>query len=280
MRRLIVMLCVAGLSAVPPGEAVYAAVLSSVQSLRTGGCPGTRGLPSLRVRPALNLAAELWSMGGALGESATRSGYAAERISGLHVDGDESAAAGLLRERYCKLFSDGSLTDVGSYQRGRDAWVVLAAPFIALRAGDPRVMEQLLSLVNAARAQARRCGSRSMPASGPVRLNARLDAAAAGHAADMARRDYFAHVDPEGHSPADRVRRTGYTARVVGENLAVGAHSAAEVVDGWLHSPGHCENLMDARFTEMGLGFTGAEPPRAGEYWVQVFALPRSTKNR
>jgi uncharacterized protein YkwD len=275
LRRSIWVVSAAALLAVAQAGSARAAVLAAVQTLRAGGCPRAGGLAPLRVRPALSRAAELWSKGGALGESATRSGYAAERISGLHVDGDEAAAAGLLRERYCNLFSDAALTEVGTYQRGRDAWVVMAAPFVALRADDPRVMQRLLALVNGARAQARRCGARAMPAAAPVRLNPRLHAAAADHAADMAKRDYFAHVDPENHSPADRVRRTGYQARVVGENLAVGAHSEVEVVDGWLRSPGHCENLMDARFTEMGLGFAGAEPPRAGEYWVQVLALPR-----
>lgn len=274
MRAPLSAVCVgAWLAATATGNA-HGAVLGAVQSLRTGGCPRS-GLAPLHVRPALNRAAELWSKGAALGESASRSGYAAERLSGLHVDGDESAAARLLSERYCNLFSDAALTDVGTFQRGRDAWVVIAAPFVALRTDDPQVMQRLLALVNAARAQARRCGSKAMPAAAPVRLNPRLNGAADAHAADMARRDYFAHVDPENHTPADRVRRTGYDARVVGENLAVGARTEAEVVDGWLHSPGHCENLMDARFTEMGLGFAGAEAPRAGEYWVQVLALPR-----
>jgi uncharacterized protein YkwD len=251
-----------------------AAVLATVQGLRAGGCPRATGMSPLRVKPALSRAAEWWSQGSAAGEAAIRAGYAAERIAGLHLDGDESTAAALLRERYCNLFSDAALTDVGIYQRGPDTWLVLAAPFIALRPGDPRVMQRLLTLVNQARAQARRCGTRAMPAAPAVRLDPRLSAAAAGHAVDMARRDYFAHVDPENHSPADRVRRTGYDARVVGENLAVGAHSETEVVEGWLHSPGHCENLMDARFTDMGVGYAGAEPPRAGEYWVQVLALP------
>lgn len=275
MRHSMLAAWAALLFAVTHSGSAYAAVLTAVQALRAGGCPRASGLMPLRVRPALGRAAELWAKGAALGQSASRSGYAAERISGLHVDGDEVAAARLLRERYCHLFSDAALSDVGTYQRGRDAWVVMAAPFVALRADDPRVLQRLLTLVNQARAQARRCGARAMPAAAPVQLNPRLNAAATGHAADMARRDYFAHVDPENHSPADRVRRTGYEARVVGENLAVGARSETEVVDGWLHSPGHCENLMDARFTEMGLGFAGAEPPRAGEYWVQVLALPR-----
>jgi len=68
----------------------------------------------------------------------------------------------------------------------------------------------------------------------------------------MALHDYLEHQDLSGHSPADRVRAIGYRETLVGENIAYGPQSADEVVQGWLDSPGHCENIMDPRFSEMG----------------------------
>jgi uncharacterized protein YkwD len=90
----------------------------------------------------------------------------------------------------------------------------------------------------------------------------------------MARHDYFEHVDLGGHTPADRVRASGYREKLVGENIAYGPTSAEEVVAGWLHSTGHCENLMDARFAEMGLAQASGQGSRRGLYWDQVLTQP------
>jgi uncharacterized protein YkwD len=99
---------------------------------------------------------------------------------------------------------------------------------------------------------------------------------ALGHASDMALHDYFEHQDLSGHSPADRVRAIGYRETLVGENIAYGPQSADEVVQGWLDSPGHCENIMDPRFSEMGLAFAAGQSSRRGLYWVQLLAAPRA----
>jgi uncharacterized protein YkwD len=91
----------------------------------------------------------------------------------------------------------------------------------------------------------------------------------------MASTGRFAHAGADGSTPGQRVERAGYRAARVGENIAAGPTSAAEVVEGWLASPGHCANLMDARFTEMGLAYAVDSRSAAGIYWTQVFATPR-----
>ena len=48
-----------------------------------------------------------------------------------------------------------------------------------------------------------------------------------------------------------------------------------EVTEGWLTSPAHCENIMDARFTEIGIAYAASLNTAAGMYWTQVFAAPR-----
>jgi uncharacterized protein YkwD len=101
-----------------------------------------------------------------------------------------------------------------------------------------------------------------------------------GHASDMADNNYFEHKDLRGNTPSDRVRATGYQETLVGENIAYGPKSVDEVVQGWLDSPGHCENIMDPRFAEMGLGYATSHDSKRALYWVQVLAAPRKVASR
>jgi len=133
---------------------------------------------------------------------------------------------------------------------------------------------RVLQRVNEVRATGTTCGSKSMAPAPPLQRSATLDDVAAEHARDMARHDYFEHVDLSGRSPADRLRARGYHERLVGENIAYGPQTADEVVTGWLHSPGHCENIMDPRFEEMGLALSQGQGARRGLYWDQEFAQP------
>jgi hypothetical protein len=101
----------------------------------------------------------------------------------------------------------------------------------------------------------------------------RLAAAAQAHARDMVARRFFSHDSPDGRSVADRVLAVGYAYRVVAENIAAGQQTAAEVVDGWMNSPGHRANILSRDVAQIGIGFAVG-----GEYrtmWVQVFGTPR-----
>jgi uncharacterized protein YkwD len=62
---------------------------------------------------------------------------------------------------------------------------------------------------------------------------------------------------------------------VVGENIAAGQPTAEQVVAGWLKSAGHCANLMDPDFSEMGVAFAVAPQRGKAIYWAQLFATPR-----
>jgi uncharacterized protein YkwD len=124
------------------------------------------------------------------------------------------------------------------------------------------VQQQVLALVNQNR---RRYGCDGLS------LDRRLIDAANEHAADMARRRYFAHESPNGAGAGDRVRDAGYRWRRYGENIARGADNPYEVVDGWMHSPSHRENILDCRLHQMGVGLAIADDT---PYWVQDFATP------
>jgi uncharacterized protein YkwD len=140
---------------------------------------------------------------------------------------------------------------------------------------SPSLASRALQLVNDVRARGTHCGDELFGPAPPVSLSGTLDDVAGGHATDMAVKNYFEHVDPAGQSPADRVRAVGYQEKLVGENIAYGPKSVEEVVQGWLDSPGHCENIMDPRFAEMGIGLAQGHAKR-GLYWVQVLAQPRA----
>jgi uncharacterized protein YkwD len=142
------------------------------------------------------------------------------------------------------------------------------------RESSAAVRARVVQLVNEARSQGRRCGSERFAAAPPLRVSRDLDAAAASHARDMARRKYFEHEGRDGSQPRDRVRRAGYESRLTGENIAYGPVSAEEVVAGWLASPGHCENIMEPRFRDIGIGVASGRK-RGQIYWVQDFGAPR-----
>lgn len=137
---------------------------------------------------------------------------------------------------------------------------------------------ELFTAVNVARSTPRYCGSRWMPAVPPVRYDPALARAADAHASDMAHRNYFSHKSPEGEDFVSRIRNSGYQGDAGGENLAMGLPDATSVVAGWLDSPGHCENLMERAWTDMGLGYAQAHYPGYTSlftYWVQEFGQRR-----
>ena len=88
----------------------------------------------------------------------------------------------------------------------------------------------------------------------PLRIGRALSRAARSHSVDMARRGYF------DHGPfVQRLRRFGVRAPYVGENLASGTKplSAAAIVQMWIASPPHRQNLLDRSFRRVGVGLAG-----------------------
>lgn len=126
------------------------------------------------------------------------------------------------------------------------------------------VREAVMCLINRERAE------HSLP---PLRPNAELEAAAEDHNAEMLQVDYFAHVAPDGETPVERIRKTGYIANesvgyVIGENLAWGTYSLStpkSIVEAWVASPGHLANILEPRYTETGIGVVPSVPQSLGE---------------
>ncbi|WP_211238267.1 CAP domain-containing protein [Deinococcus pimensis] len=144
------------------------------------------------------------------------------------------------------------------------------APAPAPSTGASTFEQRVLELTNQARAQARTCGTQSFAATTPLAYNANLRAAAYNHSRDMAVRNFFSHTNPDGLSPFQRMTNAGYTGwTTAGENIAAGQTTPEQVVAGWLQSPGHCANIMNPRFRDLGVGFY--QGGSYGYYWTQDF---------
>jgi uncharacterized protein YkwD len=216
--------------------------------------------------------------GVSLHQALSSAGYSAAQSSAIHLAGavSDAAIARILAADYCGRLTDRNLREIGTQRQRRDAWIVLASPVAVPSARDSSAIgRQILDLVNRARLTGRRCGSKTFPPAAPLTQNPALAVAAVAHSQDMAAHGGFDHRGRDGSSPAMRVERAGYGRYLlVGENIAAGAMTPAEVTQGWLESPAHCENIMDARFSEVGSGFAVNLSSSELVYWTQVFAAP------
>lgn len=135
--------------------------------------------------------------------------------------------------------------------------------------GAPSIDElsarSVLDEVNALRARGCKCpNSRYSPPAPALQWEEKLENAAQSHADDMYRGRYFSHNSADGTSFSDRISRAGYRWSAVGENIAKGQPTARAVVHAWANSKGHCLNMMNPKFDDMGVG-------KNGPYWVQDF---------
>ena len=106
----------------------------------------------------------------------------------------------------------------------------------------------------------------------PLEMDERLYQAARKHAVDMARRDYFSHVSPDGTTPSQRVSDEQYRWVSVAENIAAGYTSVVDVVNGWVNSAGHYRNIRCTRCTRTGIAKVSDPTAQWKNYYVQVFA--------
>lgn len=245
----------------------YRAHPDSCQSARGGRSPLTLRA-NLQLPPGYS---------GGLREGLRQSGYQAAAVRAIRLAGPQTpgAAFDMLRAGYCQALLDSQYTDIGISRTGEQWQVVLARPLLDQHLADPRAAARsLLAQVNAARAKPRLCGRQRFAATRPLAWNPALGAAALGHSRAMAAGNYFSHQDPDGTTAYERALSAGYRGRQVGENIAAGQGSPMAAMAGWLASPGHCANLMNPLFTQMGAGYKVAPDSEAGIYWTMVFGAP------
>lgn len=173
----------------------------------------------------------------------------------------------------------GPFEEVGVGVAPADDGVVVALLFAEPRLSElVRVTEPLADLAEVrAEALARVNAARRESGRAPVVANPRLDDAAQRYAELMLARGFYAHESREGGNPKTRVEAAGYGQfTFLGENIAQGLFTPAEVVERWLESPGHRRNVLDARAAETGLGVAYGDTPRGFRVlWVQLFGSLR-----
>ncbi|MEY9974017.1 putative YkwD family protein [Lysinibacillus sp. RC46] len=100
----------------------------------------------------------------------------------------------------------------------------------------------------------------------PFKTDDQLMAAAREKSQDMQSKNYFSHTSPTFGSPFDRMKALGITYKSAGENIAQGQRTPQEVVQAWMDSPGHRANILNEKFTHIGVGYV-----KSGNYWTQQF---------
>jgi cysteine-rich repeat protein len=135
---------------------------------------------------------------------------------------------------------------------------------------------EVIALVNQTRAQQIDCGGGNVLGPvGPVVYDPALTCAARNHSMDMGTNNFFSHTNLQGQGPGQRLDFAGYAAQTWGENIAAGYGTPQQVVDGWIASQGHCVNLMNGNFTELGVGYYYQAGSSYGHYWTQNFGKPQ-----
>ncbi|WP_213881849.1 CAP domain-containing protein [Pseudomonas sp. dw_358] len=209
-----------------------------------------------------------------LRQAMAQASYPMANVRAITLSGPRDAGSALqvVKDSFCQVVLDPQFINIGVSRADRDWRIVVARPLLAGKL-DASAAEghKVLDLINKARAQPRQCGSQGFAAAAPLTWNAILAGAAEGHSRAMANQNFFDHQGRDGTMPGDRMELAGYAGQQTGENIAAGYDSARKVVDGWIASPGHCANLMNAGFSDMGVGY-GTDPKSdAGIYWTADF---------
>ncbi len=109
----------------------------------------------------------------------------------------------------------------------------------------------------------------------PLTMNEELASTAQKHSQAMAEGDFFSHMGLNGSTPWERAEDEGYTANAMAENIAAGQATPEQVVQGWINSPGHRQNMLNPDYTELGVGYFELENDTGAvnynHYWTQLF---------
>ena len=239
-------------------------------------CASNEAANPLAPNRRLEEAARQRSAGKTLSDALNSTGYSAPYAKVIVVGGSTpQQTIERIMQRYCADIINPDFAEVGVVWEKNRFWMLLAygerkvAPPEAVRRVAP-VADSLqkepmafLALVNKARSVSRRCGDKQHQAAAPLKWHTMLAEAALAHARDISQGN-FSHTGRDGSEVWERVGREGYSYRAVGENIAMNPMGIASTVDGWLNSPGHCANIMNPEFTEMGAAIQGS-------YSVMVF---------
>jgi uncharacterized protein YkwD len=137
-------------------------------------------------------------------------------------------------------------------------------------------IDKAIALINAGRGVARKCGTTDYPAVGALKWQPQAEQAALTQAQYLQQNNLFTHDGAGGSTVGSRLTATGYVWQTVGENIAAGFPDLETTVKGWFDSEGHCVNLMNAAFTDLGVAAVlGSSTNTYKTYWGMVLARPQ-----
>ncbi|MBX3119676.1 MAG: hypothetical protein KF784_11465 [Fimbriimonadaceae bacterium] len=131
---------------------------------------------------------------------------------------------------------------------------------------EARYIEQCLKLTNAERAKA---------GLAPLKINPTLSQSARWMAEDMAKNNYFDHIDSLGRGVGDRMKEFKYSYSLAGQNIAGGQTTPEEAIEDWLKSPGHRAIMLKPDFDEIGIAYLPAPGHKLKFIWVCDFGHRR-----
>jgi uncharacterized protein YkwD len=218
------------------------------------------------------------------GLAAAAQGYDSRYLSEvlLQADGDvdmvfseAAGAAGMLVDELQRP----SLRDLGIGVAVRDEIPVYVFLFAVSWEDFVSGKRTEFSDLQAVRAALLRRVNRERRAAGvpPMREEPLLDETAQRHAADMLARSYYDHDSPEGTTVLERSRAAGYRPNMTAENIARGQYTIEEVMDGWMSSPIHRENILSPLFADIGSGLAVGKNANGYQIlWVQCFGRSKT----
>jgi uncharacterized protein YkwD len=105
----------------------------------------------------------------------------------------------------------------------------------------------------------------------PLSWDNQLHEAARNHSEDMAANNYFSHTSLDGRAFVDRIEDAGYWWNAAGENIAAGYSTPQAVMNGWMNSAGHRQNILNSAYCDLGVGYAYDQSSAYDHYWTQDF---------
>jgi len=232
-------------------------------------------LSKLTVLNTLLISATLISCGGGIGKKSTIGLNNTNTNQSASANSSQSASINNNQsnsENTSLLESDSESTTESILESESNSTSNKTFPASVACAGSTAdIQNNMLYLINAARAQARMCGATLYPAAPALVWNSKLETAALNHSTDMSANNFFSHTGSDGLSVSDRAEAAQYNWRAIGENIAAGQPTSDIAVSEWLESPGHCANIMSDSFEELAVACVYDSGAQYRHYWTQVF---------
>ncbi len=217
-------------------------------------------------RVALTGGIALALAGCSLGSSSFTSGFAEDSKPTASITKPKSKSVGLGGEPSIPRSSGG--VQVAALDKAPGGTFEKAAPGILADRDYSRTMldsQMAQDIIN---------GYRKEKGLKPLKLSPELTEAAKAHARDLAKWDRISHYGSDGSNPWDRVKRTGYKARLTAENVGTGQIDFTEVMKGWKESPGHNKNLLMNDADHMGVALVQDPKSEFKSFWTLVIGSP------